>query len=153
MASFDNPAPLQDLKSLGVPGAFHNHKSPLQDRRHPRNQLACVPPVSPDELQSREAGHECPEHRLGPIAVLDPRRVHQHDQEQPEDIDHDVALAPTDTLAAVIASDPPFSVVFTVWLSMIPALGSRVRPEASRRSPRSVSCIRSQMPARRHVQK
>jgi len=31
-----------------------------------------------------------------------------HDEEQPEDIDHDMALA------AVIASDPPFSVVFTV---------------------------------------
>jgi hypothetical protein len=40
--------------------------------------------------------------------------MHDHDEEQPEDIDHDVALAPTDALAAVIAPDPPFSVVFTV---------------------------------------
>jgi hypothetical protein len=39
-----------------------------------------------------------------------------------------VALAPTDALAAVIAPHSPFSVVFTVWLSMIPALGSRVLP-------------------------
>jgi hypothetical protein len=40
--------------------------------------------------------------------------MHHHDQKQPQDIDDDVALAPTDALAAVIAADPPFSVVFTV---------------------------------------
>jgi hypothetical protein len=37
-----------------------------------------------------------------------------HDEEQPEDITHDVALAPTDALAAIIAANPPFSVGFTV---------------------------------------
>jgi len=79
--------------------------------------------------------------------------MHDDDEEQPEDIDDDVALAPAYALAPVIAPDPPFPVVFTVWLSMIPALGSRVRPEASRRSPRSVSCIRSQAPTRHQVRK
>jgi hypothetical protein len=79
--------------------------------------------------------------------------MHHDDEEHTEDIDDDVALAPTDALAAVIAPDPPFSVVFTVWLSMIPALGSRVRPEASRTSPRRLSCIRSQTLARRQVRK
>jgi hypothetical protein len=79
--------------------------------------------------------------------------MHYEDEEQPEDIDDDVALAAADALAAVIAGDPPFSVVFTVGLSMIPALGSRVRPEDSRRSPRRVSCIRSHTPAERQVRK
>jgi hypothetical protein len=36
---------------------------------------------------------------------------------------------------------------------MSPALGSRVRPEASRQSPRRVSCIRTQTPARRQGRK
>ena len=36
------------------------------------------------------------------------------DEEQPQDIDHDVALAPADALASIIAPDPPFAVVFTV---------------------------------------
>jgi hypothetical protein len=40
--------------------------------------------------------------------------MHDDDEEQPEDIDDAVALAPADALAAVIAADPPFSVVFTV---------------------------------------
>jgi hypothetical protein len=37
-----------------------------------------------------------------------------HHEEQSEDIDDNVALTPADTLAAVIAAGPPFSVVFTV---------------------------------------
>jgi hypothetical protein len=40
--------------------------------------------------------------------------MYHHDQQETEDIDHDVALASADALTAVIASDPPFSVVFTV---------------------------------------
>ena len=151
--AFDHPTPLHHLKALGVPGALHHHEGALQDRRHPRDELAGVPPIGPDQCQSRQAGDECPEHLFGPITVLDPRRMHDDNQEQPEDIDDDVALAPADALAAVIAPGPPFSVVFTVWLSMIPALGFCVRPETSRRSPRGVSCIRSQTPARRQVRK
>jgi hypothetical protein len=112
--AFNDPAPLHDLKSLGVPGAFHNHEGALQDRRHPRDELAGVPPIGPDQFQSRKAGDECPEHLFGPITILDPGRMPHHDEEQPEDIDDDAALAPADTLAAVIAADPPFSVVFTV---------------------------------------
>jgi hypothetical protein len=32
-----------------------------------------------------------------------------NDEEQSEDIDHDMALTTADALAAVIAADPPFS--------------------------------------------
>ena len=97
-----------------MPGAFHNHEDSLQDRRHPRDQLAGVPPIGPDQFQARKAGDECPEHLFGPITILDPCRMHDDDEEQPEDINDDVALAPADAFAAVIAAGPPFSVVFTV---------------------------------------
>jgi hypothetical protein len=39
-----------------------------------------------------------------------------------------VTLATVDLLAHVVSMGPPFSVVFTDWLSMIPALGSSSRP-------------------------
>ena len=52
--------------------------------------------------------------RFGPITVLDASRMHHHDEEQPQNIDDNVALAPTDALATVIAPGPPFSVVLTV---------------------------------------
>jgi len=40
--------------------------------------------------------------------------MHDDDEEQTKDIDGEVALAPTCVLAPVIATDPPFSAVFTV---------------------------------------
>ena len=112
--AFHDPAPLHDLKAWAVPGALHKHEGALQDRCHPRDTLAGVSPLGPDPCQSRQAGDACPEYLFGPIPVLDPRRMHDDDEEQPEDIDDDVALAAADALAAVIAADPPFSVVFTV---------------------------------------
>jgi hypothetical protein len=115
-------------KSLGVPGAFHDREGPLQRGRHPLDQLASVTPIGPDQLHARElCGQPC-EHVLGPIAVLDSRRMHHHHQKETKHIHDDVALAPPRALPPVIAADPPFSVVFTVWLSMIPALGARFLP-------------------------
>ena len=49
-------------------------------------------------------------------------------EEQPERIDEDMALAPLDLFARIKAADPPFSVVLTDWLSMMPALGCRCLP-------------------------
>jgi len=69
--AFDDPAPLHDVKPSGVPRAFHDDEGPLPHRRDPRDELARVAPVRPDELQSRKAGDECPQHRFGPIAGLD----------------------------------------------------------------------------------
>ena len=112
--AFDNQTPLHNLKALGVPGTFHDHERPLQHRRDPGDEFARVPSIRPDELQSREASDQRRQDRFGPVAVLDPRRVHHHHQKQSEDIDHDMALASADALTAVIAADPPFSVVLTV---------------------------------------
>ena len=112
--AFDNPAPLHHMKALGVPRAFHNHEGPLQHGRDPCDQLAGVAAIGPDELQPREAGDQRCQDRFGPVAILDPRRMHHDDEDQPEDVDDNVALAPADALTAVIASHPPFSVVFTV---------------------------------------
>jgi len=60
---------------------------------------------------------------LRAITVLDTSGGYDHGQDQPEGIHEDVALTPFDLLARVIAPDPPFSVVFTDWLSRMPALG------------------------------
>src|SRR6516162_4853413 len=99
--AFHDPAPLHDLKAWAVPGALHKHEGALQDRRHPRDTLAGVSPLGPDQFQSRQAGDACPEYLFGPIPVLDPRRMHDDDEEQPEDIDDEVALAAAEALAVV----------------------------------------------------
>ena len=97
-----------------MPGAFYDHEGPLQHRCHPRDELVRVSPIRPEQPQFWEAGDQGCQDRFGSIAVLDAGRMDHHDEEQPQDIDHDVALAPTDALAAVIVPAPPFSVVCTV---------------------------------------
>jgi hypothetical protein len=111
---FHHPAPLQDLKTSRVPRTFHDHESPPQARGDPRHELARIPPIRPDQLESREASDQCRQDRFGSIAILDAGRMDHHDEQETEDIDHDVALAPADALAAIVAPYPPFSVVFTV---------------------------------------
>lgn len=112
--ALDAPAPLQDPKALGVPGAFHAREGPLPHRRDPLAERAGITPISPAQLQSWAANDQRRQDLFGPIAVLDPRRMHDDDQEQTEDIDHAVSLATTRPLTPIIATDPPCSVVFTV---------------------------------------
>jgi hypothetical protein len=51
-------------------------------------------------------------------------------------VDQDVPLLALDLLACVVAqgidADPPFSAPFTLWLSMIAAVGLASRPACSR---------------------
>jgi hypothetical protein len=68
-------------------------------------------------------------------------------------IDEDVALATGDFLAPVVAAAPPFSVVLTVWLSMMAALGVDSRPRLTRTRSRSVAAMRSQAPSSRQRRK
>ena len=79
--AFHDPAPLQDSKALRVPGAFHDREGPLQHRRHPRDELARIPAIGPDQLQSREAGDQCCQDLFGPVAVLHPSRMDDDDEE------------------------------------------------------------------------
>ena len=90
---------------------------------------------------------------LCPIAVLHVGRRNDDRQHQPEGIYEEVTLTTLDLLARVIAPDPPCSVVFTDWLSMMPALGWRCVPAATSTSPRSRSCMCCQVPSLRQRQK
>jgi hypothetical protein len=58
--------------------------------------------------------------------------VDQHAQEQARSVDGDVALASLDPLGRVVAARPPFSVVFTLWVSTMAAPGLDSRPSRSR---------------------
>ena len=62
------------------------------------------------------------------VSILDVGRMHRHCQQQALGIHHYVALAPLHLLACVVTPWPPFSAVFTDWLSMIAALGLVRRP-------------------------
>jgi hypothetical protein len=46
-------------------------------------------------------------------------------------IDPDMALAALDLLGGIVAARPPFSVVLTLWVSMMTAVGLASRPSRS----------------------
>ena len=79
--------------------------------------------------------------------------MHHHREEQSRGVHYDVALASRHFFACVIAARPPFSVVFTDWLSMMAPLGVASRPSLSRTMGRSASSTRSQVPSLRHFRK
>ena len=53
-------------------------------------------------------------------------------EQQAGRVDRDVTLAALDLFTRVVAPRPPFSVVLTLWLSMMAALGLASRPSRSR---------------------
>src|SRR4051812_4868594 len=69
---------------------------------------------------------------FGAVGVLDIGGVDDDAQQQAQAIDRDLALAPFDLLGGIVAARPPFSVVLTLWVSMIAAVGLACRPSLSR---------------------
>jgi hypothetical protein len=98
----------------------------------PVNQESRVAAVRPDELQARETPTHAPDQQLRPVAILHICRMHDQGHDQAERIHDDMALAARDFLARIEATIPPFSAVFTDWLSMMPADGVGLRPALRR---------------------
>ena len=126
--ALDDPAVRKKFEANGI-------VRPLHDVEHPASQLFCpadefprVSAVGPDALQPRKQSPQFAQHEFGTIAILHIGRMHHDGQDQPQRVDDDVPLATLDLLARVVTSAPPFSVVLTLWLSMIAAEGVGLRP-------------------------
>ena len=148
-----HPPPGQHLEAVAVRASAYHAQQPASSSPSPSHQPADVGRISPDQLQSREPAQQLGQYQPGSIPVLDVGGVHHYREEQPGGIHYDVALAPGHLFARVIAARPPFSVVFTYWLSMMAALGVASLPSRSRTMGRSASSTRSQVPSARHLRK
>jgi hypothetical protein len=141
------------LVTVGTLDDFQTDFAPAPQLPYPGYQLTSVGLIGPDQSQPRKLVLEGREHDLGTIPVLHTGGGDDGGQDQPKGIDENMPFAPFDLFVGIKATDPPFSVVLTDWLSRIPALGCRRLPAATRTSPRSKSCIRCQVPSRRQRQK
>ena len=83
-------------------------------------------------IKAKQAAHQ--QHPA--IAVLDVCRMNDGLHQQALRIDQDMALLAFDFLAGIearrVAAGPPFSALFTLWLSITPAVGLASRPACSR---------------------
>ena len=87
----------------------------------------------------------------GAVAVLQVGRMDGDGEDQAEGIDEEMAFLAFDLLARVIARRvdvrPPFSALFTLWLSTTPAVGDASLPACSRACISRIIQIRCQMPS------
>ena len=79
---------------------------------------------------------QCRQQREAAVAILNVGGGDDAVQQQAPRIDQDMALLALDQLARVeavrIDADPPFSALFTLWLSMMQAVGLASRAAFSR---------------------
>src|SRR5262250_2186571 len=106
--------------SLGIAG-----RPPLDRDFHRQKPLisAIGIELQQERKQPEQSGHQ---HRAA-VAILNIGGVHDCLQHQPLRIDQDVSLLARDLLAGVkgvrIDRAPPFSALFTLWLSITAAVG------------------------------
>ena len=135
--ALDDPASRDDLETLGLGGALDHLDPPGGIGHGPTQLLAAVGAVGEYRLQEgKEAARLAVQDQKGAIAVLHVGRMHDGVEDQAEGVDKQMALLTLDLLARVIArrvdARPPFSALFTLWLSITPALGEASRPSKSR---------------------
>jgi hypothetical protein len=85
--------------------------------------LAVVAAINPHVAQLREVLAQTIEQQFDAVAVHDVRRMHLHLEQKPLGINENMAFAPTDFLASVVATSATNAGGLTDWLSTMPTLG------------------------------
>ena len=128
-AKMRDPASGEDFEAFCVIGTLDDLKRPLS------NPVECAPQFRPgigtigEQMAQPGTGVAYGfQHR--PIAVLNIGCMDDQPEEHTGGIGNNMAFAALDLLPGVIAANPP--VVFTVWLSITPAVGLGARPSHAR---------------------
>ena len=79
------------------------------------------------------------QYQAGSITVLHIPSMHDHREDQAQCVYDHMTLAAEDLLARIVAAKSPFSVVLTLWLSIIAALGVGFLPALRRTLTRRIS--------------
>ena len=101
-----------------------------------RSAIACVGEDALDEWE--QGARALVEDETRTVAILDSGGVNRAAQQQAERIYENVPLLALDLFACIVAmpidARPPFSALFTLWLSMMAAVGLASRCSRSRHS-------------------
>jgi hypothetical protein len=98
--------------------------------------FSLVPAVRVEFEQERKQSEQRAHQQDAAVAILDIGGMDDGAQQQALRVYQDVALLALDLFPGIVArridTKPPFSALFTLWLSMIAAVGLASRPASSR---------------------
>lgn len=102
--TFHHPAPWQHLEGVQF-GALDDFDRAAPQPACPLQQRSAVAAVGPDTLDAPACllTEERRQQLFGAISVLDVGRQNHHQEHQPDRVDQDVAFAPIDFLACIVA--------------------------------------------------
>ena len=128
----------QDLEAFGCIGT-------IDDFRYEAGQglllrvgklWALIAAVSEEPLQKRKFSEQCSQDENAAVAILDIGGMDDGVKQQAYRTDENMPLLAFDLLARIVTvridAAPPFSALFTLWLSITAAVGLAARPTASR---------------------
>jgi hypothetical protein len=136
--TLDNPTFGQNDEALGPIGTTDYFSDQVRHdvREATMEHRSRVGAVSKQLLKEWELSEQCGQEHQATVAILNIGWRHQRMQQQTQCIDENVALLAFDQFASIepmnIDADPPFSALFTLWLSTMQAVGLASDPSCSR---------------------
>lgn len=137
-ATLDDPSFGQNRKSLRLIGPLDDLHIDLAQHtfQSGAERRTLVAAIGVELAQEGEQAEQRCHHQHAAVAILQGRRMDHRVQDQAQGVDQEMALLSLDLLARIeavrINPAPPFSALFTLWLSMIAAVGLASRPACSR---------------------
>ena len=134
------PPAWQDLEPVGRIRPLHDRDGkPRQCLRQRVTEFRPLISTVGEQLLKERIKAEHGGHDIHPtVTILDVRRMNDRVQQQSYRIDEDMPLLSLDLLAGIVTiridAGPPFSALFTLWLSITQAVGLTSRPICSRHS-------------------
>jgi hypothetical protein len=138
--AFDDPGFGDDRETDRVLGALDDFNLERgEDFHHGIGELrSLIATIGEQLLQEWEHAEQRRQNKNAAIAILDVGQMNDGMQQKAQCIDENMPLLALDLLACIIApTDPcrsPFSALFTLWLSIMAAVGLASRSSCSRHS-------------------
>lgn len=125
--TFHHPTSGQYYETMQV-ATLDNLNNPSECAFGPTHKCPGITSINPYPFQPPESNAKLLQNQPTAVTILNVGSVYYHNQNQAEGINEQVPLTPGNLLSSIVTTAPPFSAVFTLWLSMIPALGVGLCP-------------------------
>ena len=136
--AFDHPSSRENFEAFRPIGALDDFGCQMRQGLSLAGAelLSPITCIGEKYLQKWIQAEQRREHENAAVTILDAGLMHDGVHQQALRIDENVPLLALDLLAGIVTGgidrSPPFSALFTLWLSMMQALGLASREAASR---------------------